>query len=402
MKRAGDIMKKKLGWAMGVMLVLALLVWAFVPQATEVELASVTEGRFERTVQEDGKTRLRERYVVATPLTGRVDRIVLKQGDVVAREAVLATLWPTVPALLDERSRDEHKARIASLEASATKAHASVGRAGAALDQARADQQRSETLAQAGFISPNQNDVERLNVRLREKELDSARQDEVAARHEIEYARIALRPHEPGARAGRNSPWPIKAPVAGKVLKIYQQSKGLVQAGTPLLDLGDPTQLEVVVDILTEDATQIAPGTPVLMTHWGGPQALQGRVRLVEPAAFTKVSALGVQEQRVNAVIEISTPPEQRLALGDGFKVDVQVLVQVVDRAVMVPVSALFPVGARSALFVVEGGRARQREVQVGARNGTHAWITSGLTKGAQVIVYPPATLTQGASVVTR
>ena len=395
-------MKKKIAWMVGGLIVLALLVWAFMPRATEVEVASVTQGRFERSVQEDGKTRLRDRYVVSTPLAGRVARITLRQGDSVERDAMVATLWPLVPALLDERARDQQNAHVGTLEASVSRAKANVGRAMAALDQARAELKRNEALAKEGFVSPNQNETGRLTVRLREQELESARQEESGARHELDQSRIALRQYSSGSTGAQQRAWQIKAPVSGKILKIQQQSEGIVQAGTPLMELGDPSQLEVVVDVLTEDAAQIRPGTPVQLSNWGGPETLEGRVRLIEPAAFTKVSALGVEEQRVNAVIDITSAPDKRPTLGDGFKVDVRVLVQVVENAVKVPVSALFPVGARSALFVVEGGRARQREIEVAARNGVEAWVKTGLAAGAPVIVYPPTALKDGARVTTR
>ena len=395
-------MKKKIAWMVGGLIVLALLVWAFMPRATEVEVASVTQGRFERSVQEDGKTRLRDRYVVSTPLAGRVARITLRQGDSVERDAMVATLWPLVPALLDERARDQQNAHVGTLEASVSRAKANVGRAMAALDQARAELKRNEALAKEGFVSPNQNETGRLTVRLREQELESARQEESGARHELDQSRIALRQYSSGSTGAQQRAWQIKAPVSGKILKIQQQSEGIVQAGTPLMELGDPSQLEVVVDVLTEDAAQITPGTPVQLSNWGGPETLEGRVRLIEPAAFTKVSALGVEEQRVNAVIDITSAPDKRATLGDGFKVDVRVLVQVVENAVKVPVSALFPVGARSALFVVEGGRARQREIEVAARNGVEAWVKTGLAAGTLVIVYPPTALKDGARVTTR
>lgn len=395
-------MKKKISWMVGGLIVLALLVWAFMPRATEVEVASVTQGRFERSVQEDGKTRLRDRYVVSTPLAGRVARITLRQGDSVERDAMVATLWPLVPALLDERARDQQNAHVGTLEASVSRAKANVGRAMAALDQARAELKRNEALAKEGFVSPNQNETGRLTVRLREQELESARQEESGARHELDQSRIALRQYSSGSTGAQQRAWQIKAPVSGKILKIQQQSEGIVQAGTPLMELGDPSQLEVVVDVLTEDAAQIRPGTPVQLSNWGGPETLEGRVRLIEPAAFTKVSALGVEEQRVNAVIDITSAPDKRATLGDGFKVDVRVLVQVVESAVKVPVSALFPVGARSALFVVEGGRARQREIEVAARNGVEAWVKTGLAAGTPVIVYPPTALKDGARVTTR
>lgn len=395
-------MKRKVWIGMVSLLVLALLGWAFMPTPAEVETAAVTQGRFERSVQEDGKTRLRDRYVVSAPLAGRVARILLKQGDTVARDAAVATFWPVAPALLDERTRAEQSARIGAMLASVARAQANVGRAGAALDQAQAELKRSEALAQQGFVSPNQNETGRLAVRLREKELESARQEEAAARHELEQSRVALRQFSQVTPDGRQRAYEVKAPVSGKVLKVLQQSEGIVMAGTPIMELGDPTQLEVVVDILTEDAAQIKPGTAVQLSNWGGPDVLTGQVRLIEPAAFTKVSALGVEEQRVNAIIDITSPPEKWQALGDGFKVDVRVLVQVVENAVMIPVSALFPVGARSGLFVLDKGHARLREIEVAARNGALAWIKTGLTKDTQVIVYPDTKLKDGDRVKTR
>ena len=395
-------MKRKVWIGIVSLLVLALLGWAFMPTPAEVEIAAVTQGRFERSVQEDGKTRLRDRYVVSAPLAGRVARIHLKQGDTVVRDAAVATFWPVAPALLDERTRAEQSARIGAMQASVARAQANVGRAGAALDQARAELKRSEALAQQGFVSSNQNETGRLAVRLREKELESARQEEAAARHELEQSRIVLKQFSQSPRDGPQRAYEVKAPISGKVLKVLQQSEGILLAGTPIMELGDPTQLEVVVDILTEDAAQIKPGTAVQLSNWGGPDVLEGQVRLIEPAAFTKVSALGVEEQRVNTIIDITSPPEKWRTLGDGFKVDVRVLVQVVENAIKVPVSALFPVGARSGLFVLANGRARLQEIEVAARNGVDAWVKTGLAKDTQVIVYPDTKLKDGDRVKTR
>jgi len=391
------INKKQLWLAGGTALAVLLLVWAFWPHPTEVEVGVVSRGTFERSVQEDGKTRLRERYVVSTPLTGRVQRLSLKQGDAVERDAVLATLWPVMPGLLDERTRQEQDQRVGALEAAVRRASANVERARAAQDQAVADLKRSETLAQQGFVSPTQNESGRLTVRLRQKELESARLEEHAAQHELEQARIAIRTFSQGGTTQRS--WAIKSPIAGKVLKLSQESEGVVQAGSPLLEIGDPAHLEVVVDLLTEDAAQVRPGTPATLANWGGPQLLQARVRLVEPAAYTKVSALGVEEQRVNVVLDITAPPEQWSALGDGFKADVRIVVQTVPNALKVPVSALFPAGARAALYVLDGGHARQHEVEVLARNGSEAWIKSELPPGTEVVLFPPSSLRDGQRV---
>jgi HlyD family secretion protein len=397
-------MKLKRNALLGIaaLLALALLAWAFMPSPAEVDVAAVTQGRFERSVLEDGKTRVRDRFAVSTPLTGRVARIDLRQGDAVQRGDTVAMVWPAASALLDERSRAEQAARVGAVQAALARAHANGERALAALEQARAELKRSEALAREGFVSPNQNETGRLSVRLREKELDAARQDEDAARHELDQARLALKLFNQPAPDGPQRAFAITAPVSGKVLKILQQSEGAVVSGTPLMELGDPSQLEVEADLLTEDAAQVRPGTPVRLSNWGGPEVLTGQVRLVEPAAFTKVSALGVQEQRVNAIIDITTPRERWAALGDGYKVDVSVLVQVAPNVIKVPVSALFPQGARSALYVLDGGRARLREVEVVARNGQEAWVKSGVAVGAQVITYPDAKLKDNDKVKLR
>lgn len=386
-------MKKKLALGLLGFVLLAVLIWAFTPAPKVVEVGMVSQGRFERAVQEDGKTRVRDRYLISAPIMGRMGRMSWNQGDAVAPADDLATLWPAHPTLLDERTRAEQVAHIAAMQASMEKAQANTERAGAALEQARAQRQRSETLAQSGFISPNQSEIDQLNMRLREKELSSAQHEEAAARYALAQSRVALRQFFRPFEAGGKQAFVIKSPVGARVLKIYQQSEGLVAAGAPLMELGDPTQLEVVVDLLTEDAAQIKPGTPVQLTQWGGLGVLKGLVRLIEPAAFTKVSALGVEEQRVNAVIDITSPAAEWQALGDGFKVDVRVLVEVVENALLVPVSAIFPMGSRSGIFVLDHGRARLQEVTVKARNGVEAWVKTDLPVGTQVIIYPDTKL---------
>lgn len=384
------------------LLVLALLVWAFYPKALTVEVAPVTQGRFERAVQEYGKTRVRDRYTVSAPLAGRVGRVLLSQGDRVVQGDTVALLWPMQPALLDERARAEQTARIGAAAAALARSQANVGSAKAAMEQAQVELSRSEVLARQGFISPNQNETGRLHVRLRLTELESASQTERAARYDLEQARAARQQFAQATLGGAQPSFAVKAPVSGKVLKVLQQSEASVLPGAGLVELGDPNKLEVVVDILTEDATEVVPGAAVELLNWGGAHPLAGKVRWVEPAAFTKVSALGVEEQRVNVVIDITAPDAQLKALGDGFKVDVRVLVQVVEGAIMVPVSALFPIGSRSGIFVVERGRATLKEIEVQARNGVSAWVKEGLTVGTQVVVYPDSKLKDKAAVKLR
>ena len=377
---------------------MALLGWVLAPRPLEVELAPLRVGPFERSVEEDGKTRLRDRYLVSAPVAGKLGRVSLREGDAVERGQVIAQLWPAEPALLDERRLQEQREQVATMEANVQRASASVARAEAALAQAQADQQRSESLAARGFVSNSQADSARTATLLRQRELDVAQQDLHAARHQLAQLKIALRrnvgggPADPLARQA----WAVHAPVAGRVLRVRQESEAVVAAGTPLMEIGDPTQMEVLVDLLTEDAAQVKPGAPARLSHWGGDDLLAARVRRVEPSAFTKVSALGVEEQRVRVLLDIIAPPGQWRALGDQFRVDVQIPLQTEASAWLVPVSAVFPVGSRSALFVADGGRARQVEVALVARNGRDAWIRTSLPIGAMVVAYPPASLKDG------
>lgn len=385
-------------WIAGLLAGAALLAWLLVPRPLDVELAPLRSGGFERSVEEDGKTRLRERYVVSAPVAGKLGRVSLREGDIVERGQVIAQLWPTEPVLLDERRLQEQREQAAAMEANVQRAQASVARAEAALSQAEADQQRSESLAARGFVSNSQVDTARTTTLLRQRELDVVQQELHSAQHQFEQLRIALRRHAEGQPVDplARQPLPVHAPVGGRVLRVRQESEAVVAAGTPLLELGDPAQMDVLVDLLTEDAAQVKPGTPARLSHWGGDASLDARVRLVEPSAFTKVSALGVEEQRVHVLLDIVTPPEQWRALGDQFRVDVQIPLQAEAQALLVPVSAVFPVGSRSALFIADGGRARQVEVELVARNASDAWIRTPLPVGTGVVAYPPASLKDG------
>jgi HlyD family secretion protein len=398
-------MKNKLIFGALALALLAALVWAFWPSPAEVEVAPVTQGRFERAVQEDGRTRVRERYVVSTTVAGRLARSVLVQGDSVARGGAVAVVLPMAPTLLDARSLAEQAARVGTAQAGVARAQANVAAASAALAQSQQDVLRNGALVRQGFISPAQVETVRLAEQLRSTELEAARQAQTAARFDLEQTRAPLRDYglsrAPSSSGGKGAVV-VTSPVEGKVLKVLLQSEGVVQAGAALMEIGDPAALEVVVDILTEEAAQVVPGTPVQLLNWGGAGVLQGKVRYVEPAAFTKVSALGVEEQRVNVVVDITTPYDTWKGLGDGFKVDVRVLVQIEDNAVMVPVSALFPIGSRSGVFVLDSGRVNLQEVTVKARNGTQAWVPEGLAPHTQVVVYPDIKLEDKAKVKVR
>jgi HlyD family secretion protein len=395
----------------------ALLLWAFAPRPLPVETATATVARFERSIDEDARTRVRDRYVISAPLAGQVSRISLREGDAVAPDTVVATLTPALSPMLDARSEAQLAARVETADAAVARAKARIARARTSLAQARDSLRRSEALARDRFISASQLQSERLAVRAAEQELASAEEDRHVAGHELEQARAALG----AARAEDSAAFAVRAPVTGRVLRVAQPSAGTVALGAPLIELGDLAQLEIVAELLTGDALQTPPGTPVRIERWGGAGTLNGRVRRVEPAGFTKVSALGVEEQRVNVLIELTDPPERWRALGDGYRVAVRLLVVAQDKVLTVPVGAVFPrlggdgdgtapaANAASkggalpmAVFVIADGRARQREVTVADRNGREAWIASGLRAGERVIVYPGDAIVDGARVEER
>lgn len=388
---------------------LALLAWAFAPRPVPVETATARVGRFERTVDEDARTRVRDRYAITAPLAGRVSRIALREGDAVEHDATLATLTPALPPMLDARTEAQLAARVETADAAVDRAAARIARARTALAQARNTLRREEALARDRFIAASQLENDRLAVRAAEQELESAKEDHHVAGHELEQARAALA----AARDDDVGAFAVRAPVSGRVLRVSQTSEGMVALGAPLLELGDTAQMEIVAELLTTDALQATPGMPVRIERWGGPKPLAGRVRRVEPAGFTKISALGVEEQRVNVLIDLTAPREDWRALGDGFRVGVRIVVVARDDALLVPVSAVFPrpgaggdeevAGARPmAVFAIRDGRARLREVAVGGRNGSDAWIVSGLRDGERVIVYPGDTVADGVRVEPR
>ena len=397
-------MKKKT-WMMlaaGAAVGAALFAWAFAPRPLGVELAAASEGPFETSIEEDGKTRLRDRFVVAAPLAGTLARITLREGDAVEAGTPLASITPVLPAMLDERTRREQQLRVEITQAQTQRVAARIEGAKVGLAQARNEQQRSEQLARQGFVAPTKLESDRLSVLAAQKELEAAVEEGHVAGHEVEQARAALMAAtRPGAGAGKG--FAVRAPIAGRVLKVAQASEGPVALGAPLVELGDTARLEVVAELLTADALRAAPGSAVRIERWGGDGVLEGRVRLVEPAAFTKVSALGVEEQRVRVLIDLVSPAQRWASLGDGFRVGVRIVTRSLPKVLKVPVSAVFPrPEGGDAVFVVEGGRARLVPVQLGARNGQEAWIESGLAAGAQVIVYPPPATRDGLRVAPR
>ncbi len=390
--KAGSVNSKRrwLPYA-GAAILLALLVAGLWPKPTPVETARVTMGPLQTTITEEGKTRIRHRYLVSAPVGGHLRRIALKVGDTVeAGRTVVAVIDPISSTMLDARGR-------ASADARRDAAAANLEKARAAQSFAAGDLQRVEKLFAGKMVTL--------------REIESARFAESSAAKEKTAAESALRVTEaeladfvPGGAAGKSgaqhkAQTPIVAPANGRVLRLIEESTRVVTAGTPLMEIGDPADLEAVITVLSRDGAVIAPGTPVELEQWGGGKPLAAKVKLVEPAAFTKFSALGVEEQRVNVVVEILAPANKRLALGDNFRVEGRIVTGRSARTLKVPVGALFRRGAEWSTFAVDNGRARLKTVSVGARSGVEAEVLSGLAENDEVIVYPGERVRDGERV---
>ena len=386
--------RNRIALAAGLAVLAAAIAWALSPQPIAVELAEAARGAFEQTITDDGRTRVRDRYVIHAPLAGRVERIRLEAGDLVKQGQVVALLTPTAPAFLDARTARELQERIGAAEAQLARARAETLKAQAQRDQARADLDRQAKLATEGFVSATAREQAALALQVAERALQAASHGEEAARHELEQTRAALRRYETGVPGAR---WNVTSPVDGSVLKVVQQSEGPVALGAPLLELADARSLEAVVDVLSQEAVAIRPGMGARLELGAGVPPLAARVRLVEPAAFTKISALGVEEQRVNVVLDFVEPLDRVQTIGDAFRVEASIVVYRQEDSLKVPVGALFREGDGWSVFVAEGGRARKRAVKAPRRNGTEALVEAGLEPGEQVIVYPSDALKDGS-----
>ncbi|HVC10061.1 MAG TPA: efflux RND transporter periplasmic adaptor subunit [Burkholderiales bacterium] len=391
----------KIALAAGSVVVAAVVAWALRPQPVTVEVAQASRGAFEQAVSEDGKTRVMERYVIAAPLGGRIDRIALKAGDPVREGQVVAVLTPSVPGFLDARTERELRERVGAAQAQRLRARAEVQKAEAQLAKARLDLARAAKLAAQGFVAPAAREDAELALRNAQKAFEAATYAEHAAGHEAEQAKAALERYEAEGqgRVPRDARWQVRAPVSGAVLKVDQESEGPVALGAPLVEIADPRSLEAVVDALSQEAVAIRAGMPARLDVGGGLPPLAARVRRVEPEAFTKISALGVEEQRVNVVLDFAEPLDRVQTIGDGFRVEAHIVTFRAPDALKVPVGALFRDGPGWAVFVVEDGRALKRAVTSTRRNGLDAMIDAGLKAGDTVVVYPTDSLADGARV---
>ena len=387
--------------AVGGLAALAVAVWSLLPQPIAVETAQVTKGEFVATVDEDGKTRVRERYVLAAPLAGTLTRVRLKAGDSVKADEAVATIIPAPAPLLDPRARQEAQERLGAAEAARERTKAAVERTQAQATQANIDLDRVRTLVQRGASTTQALEHAELASRVADRDLRAAQFLDHASEHDVEQANALLARYDSPTGIPPER-WNVTAPVSGFVLKVAQESETPVQAGTPILDIGDPHDLEIVVDVLSTDAVEIRPGADVDIEHWGGLGALKGRVRRVEPAAFTKVSTLGVEEQRVNVLIDIVSPPRDWLGLGDAYQVDTRISVFRSEDTTIVPSGALFRIGDRWNVYVIRDGRAEPQSIELMRRSGRRAAVSKGLQAGDIVIVYPSDRISPGVRVTGR
>jgi HlyD family secretion protein len=358
-------------------------------------------------VDEEGETRVRDRFVVSAPVAGRVLRIELEPGDpVAADQTVLAVFQPQTPAPLDARSRAEAEAAARAAQASLERARADRNRAAAELDFARSEAERSRRLAADRIVSDEELETAELKARSKAEALESAEFAAQTARYQLEVARARLlESSSPAGNPGEDkatSPIALRSPVDGVVLRRLRESEAVVPAGEPLLEVGAPEDLEIVSDFLSADAVKIRPGDRVLIEEWGGEKALEGRVRRVEPSGFMKISALGVEEQRVNVVVDFVDPPQARPGLADGFRVELRVVLWEGEDVLQVPTGSLFRDGEDWAVFAVEEGKARLRRVEIGRQGGLIAQVVGGLDEGDWVILHPGDSIVDGLRVTAR
>ena len=382
-------------WLIVVGIAGALLMLWLRPQPARVDTANAVRGPLQVTVDGEGRTRVRDRYVVASPVPGRLRRITLRRGDSVLQDQLIAQIESLPLAPLDPRQRAEASARVNAAEDAQRESDAMVERAKAGYEQARRESERCEKLVAAGVISRQELERAQTAMDVAARELNAARSRSETAGHDVEVARSAF------LALGKNQKQSVTtvqvhAPVSGRVLRVIEESERVISAGTALVELSNPSKLEVVIELLSTDAVKVKPGALVFIERWGGDSVLQARVRLIEPSAFTKVSALGVEEQRVSVIADFTEPSK---TLGDGYRVEGRIVVWENENVLKIASSALFRTGDGWSVFVVVEDKAYLRQVQVGQRTPFEAEVISGLEDAARVIVHPSTEISEAMRV---
>ncbi|MGB5306580.1 MAG: HlyD family efflux transporter periplasmic adaptor subunit [Gammaproteobacteria bacterium] len=378
------------------------LVWGFWPRPILVEAAQAVRAPMNVTVEEEGLTRVKDRFVISAPVAGYLQRIQLDVGDMIEQGQVLAVLEPLRPEVLDTRSRARAEAQVAAAAAAHAAAKEQAVAAAAEAQLARRENLRNQKLRKDSLVSQDALDQSETRLHRADAGRRSADFAVEVARFDLEAARTALKYSIAGNGGSALETVRLRAPVSSRVLRIHQESEGVVSAGGQLLEIGDPAALEIAVDVLSKDAVRILPGSMVKFYRWGGDEVLEGTVRTVEPAGFTKISALGVEEQRVWVIADLRTPYERWRQLGDGYRVEAHFILWEAEDVLQVPASALFRAAGGWAVFKISAGRARQVSVATGHNNGLAAQIVSGLSAGGTVIVHPDDRIRDGIRVVAN
>lgn len=375
---------------------LALIGLGFVPKPVQVVLGKVEKKSLEVTVDEPGRTRIRSKYVISAPSAGQLSRITLEPGDLVSDNAVVAELLPVAPQLLDARTRAEANARVSVAQAQLARTQAAIQSSETAYAFARDQAVRTRKLHAGNGTSAQALEKAEYDERSANDTLANARLGERVARGELEAARAVLASMSGNQQGGKLT---LSAPVAGPVLRVFQESAGVVQAGAPLLEIGDPKTLEISVDVLSMDAVRIKRGAEAHIERWGGDYVLNARVREKQPAAFTTRSALGVEEQRVPVLLDLIDPRERWQDLGDGYRVEARIRVAHIPDAIVAPAAALFREDGSFSAFVVKGGKAHKVKVDVGARTSDWAEVKKGVALGDVLVLYPSDQVVDGVKV---
>ena len=391
-------------------LVGAFLLYAFLPRAMIVDMDAATRGHLMVTINEEAKTRVRDAYVVSAPVTGRLLRVDVEPGDMVeGQETVIARILPANPSVLDVRTEEQAQAAVEAAQASLTLAQAEVRRAEADADYAAAEVDRARILRETDTVSQAALDRAEREWRSADAALETARAAVAMREADLENARaLLMSPSEAERIAMAINPHPresipLRAPVSGRILRVIQESETIINAGGPILEIGDPAgDLEIVAELLSVDAVKVTPGDRVIVERWGGDHNLEGVVERVEPWGFTKFSALGVEEQRVNVVIKFTCAPEDHDRLGHGFRVNIRTVIWENWDTLKIPSSALFRTEGAWSVFKVQNGRARIVEIEAGETNGVETEVLGGLEEGDAIVLYPGDRLADGARVKAR
>lgn len=394
-----NLVRRSLPW-LGVLGLVALVIWGLWPKPITIETGTAARGPLTVRVSEEGKTRVKNRYVIAAPVAGKMCRVALKPGDeVTAGGTLVTTIEPAASPLLDPRARTQAEAAVQMREASRRQATEALEARRAALKLADTDRDRMRAMTRTGSMADSDRDQMEADSAMKGAEFRAAEFFLQVTDYELAQARAAL--ERPAAVTPGNLV-EVKSPVSGRVLKVMQESEMVVAPGTQILEIGDPTDIEIEAEILSRDAVTIQPGDSVEVDQWGGENPLKGRVRRVEPAAFTKISALGVEEQRVIVLTDLLDLPAAAKSLGDRYRVEVRVAVWHSEEALIVPAGALFREGNTWKTYVFRSGTARLTTVDAGHSDGRFTEVLSGLGAGDEVLLHPPDTMKDGTAVIKR